>query len=122
MVFEWLMVWLLTTKPRKCFILIRCKERLISLILILVEEPFVRKSGKGVFKTVRGFSANRQVWFTLKKLSIPGIPDGMAIDTDGNLWVAVFGGSRVLKVDGNKRETLLDTINIPAEQVNAASL
>jgi hypothetical protein len=53
----------------------------------------------------------------LQKLSIPGIPDGMTIDSDGNLWVAVFGGSRVLKVDGSKSETLLDTIDIPAEQV-----
>ena len=41
----------------------------------------------------------------------------MTIDTDGNLWVAVFQGSRVLKIDGNKCETLLDTINIPTEQV-----
>jgi sugar lactone lactonase YvrE len=55
----------------------------------------------------------------LQKLSIPGIPDGMTIDSDGNLWVAVFGGSRVLKVDGSKSETLLDTIDIPAEQVIA---
>lgn len=26
-------------------------------------------------------------------------PDGMCIDTDGNLYVATFGGSKVLKVD-----------------------
>jgi hypothetical protein len=55
----------------------------------------------------------------LQKLSITGIPDGMTIDSDGNLWVAVFGGGRVLKVDGSKSETLLDTIEIPAEQVIA---
>lgn len=27
------------------------------------------------------------------------IPDGMTIDTDGNLYIATFGGSKVLKVD-----------------------
>ena len=41
----------------------------------------------------------------------------MTIDSDGNLWVAVFGGSRVLKLDGHKSETLLDTVNIQTEQV-----
>lgn len=27
------------------------------------------------------------------------LPDGMTIDTEGNLYVACFGGSKVLKVD-----------------------
>jgi gluconolactonase len=45
----------------------------------------------------------------------------MTIDSDGNLWVAVFGGGRVLKVDGSKSETLLDTIDIPAEQVTSVA-
>lgn len=27
------------------------------------------------------------------------IPDGMTIDTEGNLYVAAFGGSKVLKVN-----------------------
>jgi gluconolactonase len=71
------------------------------------------------FDITTGSVSNRKVWFTLQKLSIPGIPDGMTIDSDGNLWVAVFGGGRVLKVDGSKSETLLDTIEIPAEQVIA---
>lgn len=30
----------------------------------------------------------------------PGfVPDGMTIDTEGNLYVATFGGGKVLKVD-----------------------
>jgi gluconolactonase len=73
------------------------------------------------FDITTGSVSNRKEWFTLQKLSIPGIPDGMTIDSDGNLWVAVFGGSRVLKVDGSKSETLLDTIDIPAEQVTSVA-
>lgn len=41
----------------------------------------------------------------------------MAIDTDGNLWVAVFGAYRLIKVDPRRPETLLQTIEIPANQV-----
>lgn len=40
----------------------------------------------------------------------------MTIDTDGNLWVAVFDGGRVLHVDP-RTSKLLATIEIPAKQV-----
>ncbi len=35
-----------------------------------------------------------------------GNPDGMAIDSDDNLWVAMWGGGAVLKIDGRTGETL----------------
>ena len=41
----------------------------------------------------------------------------MAIDTDGNLWIAIFGGDRVIKIDPRKPETLLESIQLPAHQV-----
>lgn len=41
----------------------------------------------------------------------------MAIDTDGNLWVAIFGAYRIIKIDPRTPETLLQTIAIPANQV-----
>ncbi|XP_063918059.1 regucalcin-like [Zophobas morio] len=68
---------------------------------------------------VEGKVSERKVWFTLKEHNVPGFPDGMTIDTDGNLWVAVFEGSRIIKVDGSKPETLLDTIEMPARQVTS---
>lgn len=33
--------------------------------------------------------------FDLQKNDISGIPDGMTIDTNGNLWVAVYSGGSV---------------------------
>lgn len=27
------------------------------------------------------------------------IPDGMCIDTEGKLWVACYGGGRVIRID-----------------------
>lgn len=62
------------------------------------------------------FSANRKTAFEFDKYNIPGVPDGMTIDTDGNLWVAVFDGGRVLHVDPRTGK-LLSTIEVPAKQV-----
>lgn len=64
-----------------------------------------------------GTISNRKVWFSFKKNNLVGLPDGMTIDADGNLWVAVFSGSCVIKIDGHKAETLLDTVKLPATQV-----
>lgn len=66
---------------------------------------------------MRNFSANRKTIFTFSKHDIDGLPDGMTIDADGNLWVAVFNSSRVIKIDPRKPETLLETIKLPAKQV-----
>lgn len=59
---------------------------------------------------------NRKVVFNLDHHNIPGVPDGMTIDTDGNLWVAVFDGARILHINPNTSE-LLQTIKFPANQV-----
>ncbi|MCZ2122864.1 MAG: SMP-30/gluconolactonase/LRE family protein [Anaerolineales bacterium] len=45
----------------------------------------------------------------------PGWPDGMTSDTDGNLWVAMWGGARVTKWNPNTA-TLLEHVSIPALQ------
>ncbi|XP_025830554.1 regucalcin-like isoform X3 [Agrilus planipennis] len=72
------------------------------------------------YDQTNGTISNRKPIFTLEKHNIPGIPDGMTIDTDGNLWVAVFLGSRVIKIDPTKPETLLETIALPALQITSA--
>lgn len=61
--------------------------------------------------------ANGKSVFTLEQHQIQGGLDGMAIDTDGNLWIAVFNGFKVIKIDPRKPESLLETIDIPAKQV-----
>lgn len=64
---------------------------------------------------------NRKAIFSFEKLNIPGLPDGMCIDSDGNLWVAVFNGGRVIKIDPKKPDTLLDTILLPATQITSVA-
>nr|BAM19641.1 regucalcin [Papilio xuthus] len=67
-----------------------------------------------------GDICNLKYIFDFKKNDIEGFPDGMTIDTDGNLWVAVFDGSCVLKIDP-KAGSVLQKIPIPAKQVTSVT-
>ena len=48
-----------------------------------------------------------------------GVPDGMCVDVDGNLWVAHFGGRRVVKLAPEGDE--LDAIAVPAKAVTSCA-
>jgi xylono-1,5-lactonase len=48
-----------------------------------------------------------------------GIPDGMAVDADGNLWAAHVGGRRVVKLSPTGEE--LDAIPVPAKAVTSVA-
>lgn len=71
------------------------------------------------YDLVTGDISNRHPVFTLKNHGLDGLPDGMTIDKDGNLWIAIFNGYKVIKIDPRKPETLLQTIKIPAKQVTS---
>lgn len=57
--------------------------------------------------------------FDFRKQKINGFPDGMTVDTDGSLWVAVFGGSCIVQISSDGE--LLRKISIPAEQVTSCT-
>jgi sugar lactone lactonase YvrE len=46
-------------------------------------------------KLITFISANRRTAFDFELNGVEGYPDGMTIDTEGKLWVATFGGSKV---------------------------
>lgn len=50
---------------------------------------------------------------------LSGGPDGMTIDEDDNLWVALYGGGSVVKVDP-KTGDLLQIVAVPARDVTSA--
>lgn len=56
--------------------------------------------------------------FRLREAGIDGFADGQTIDADGNLWIAIFNGYKVIKIDPRKYNALLQTVEIPAKQVN----
>ncbi|KAI5694077.1 hypothetical protein M8J76_004576 [Diaphorina citri] len=62
-------------------------------------------SGNNLMRTVFDFAT----------AFVPGSPDGMTIDSDGKLWIASWGGSRIIKVDP-VTSTLLASILLPVER------
>lgn len=46
-----------------------------------------------------------------------GNPDGMCIDKEGNLWVAVWNGSSVVRVD-TESGSIIDRVELPAKKIS----
>jgi sugar lactone lactonase YvrE len=65
-----------------------------------------------------GDATNRRTLHALAD-DMPGMPDGMCVDSQGTLWVALWGGSRVL---GLTPEGAAHTqIDVPANQVTSVA-
>ncbi|KAK9298961.1 hypothetical protein QLX08_007876 [Tetragonisca angustula] len=58
------------------------------------------------YNSETGTISNKKIVFDLQKNDISGIPDGMTIDTNGNLWVAVYSGGSVLNINPQTGELL----------------
>lgn len=67
-----------------------------------------------------GEQSNRRVVLHLEKSGISGIPDGMTIDAEDKLWVAVFDGGKVLRVDPSTGK-IVSTVDIPAPKVTSVA-
>ncbi|XP_011175815.1 regucalcin isoform X1 [Solenopsis invicta] len=67
-----------------------------------------------------GTICNRRIVFDLNNTDLQGVPDGMTIDADGNLWIALFGGHHVIHVDP-KTGQVLRKVKIPAENVTSVA-
>ncbi|XP_024943710.1 regucalcin [Cephus cinctus] len=72
------------------------------------------------FDSYKGIISNKTIAFDLKSNNIIGTPDGMTIDVNGNLWVALYGGNHVINVNPRTGK-LLRAIKIPAEQVTSVA-
>jgi sugar lactone lactonase YvrE len=65
-----------------------------------------------------GAAGNRRTLHTLAD-DVPGLPDGMCVDAQGTLWVALWGGSRVL---GLTPEGAVHTqLDVPTNQVTSVA-
>lgn len=70
-----------------------------------------------VFDMVSGELANRRPYLTIE--GTPGAPDGMAIDAEDGLWVALWGGSAVRHYDA--AGVLRHEIMLPVSHVTACT-
>ncbi|MBB5253769.1 SMP-30/gluconolactonase/LRE family protein [Sulfurisphaera ohwakuensis] len=68
------------------------------------------------FDLMKGEISNRNTLIDLS--SYPGVPDGMTIDSEGMLWVALYGGGRVLRVTEGR---VLEEIKVPASHVTSVT-
>jgi sugar lactone lactonase YvrE len=69
------------------------------------------------FDAASGAISNRRTLITIEDGD--GVPDGLTIDADGNLWLALWGGGQVRRYapDG----TLDDVVQVPAAQVTSCT-
>ncbi|XP_030761703.1 regucalcin-like isoform X3 [Sitophilus oryzae] len=67
----------------------------------------------------KGDISNPRVSVDIEKFpSVTGSPDGMTIDNDDNLWIALFGGGSIIKVNPVTGQ-LLQVVPIPARDVTS---
>nr|CBY89799.1 DCA protein [Drosophila yakuba] len=69
-----------------------------------------------------GAVSNPKVVFDLRKIRPEGplFPDGMTVDTEGNIYVATFNGGTVFKVNPSTGKILLE-IKIPTKQITSVA-
>uniref|UniRef100_R4G322 Regucalcin n=1 Tax=Rhodnius prolixus TaxID=13249 RepID=R4G322_RHOPR len=63
--------------------------------------------------------ANRRTFFDFEENNLSGFPDGMTSDSEDNLWIACFNGSKVIQV--SQQGKLLRSIAIPAAKVTSVT-
>ena len=70
------------------------------------------------FDKATGRIANKRT--VVKIPTVMGMPDGMCVDSEGKLWVALWGGSSVTRWDPNTG-TLIESTDIPALNVSSCA-
>lgn len=67
----------------------------------------------------KGAVSGQQVILDYEAAGVTGVPDGMTIDQNDNLWVACFQGSKMICVDP-RRQQVVRNVAIPALSVTSA--
>ncbi|WP_291766232.1 SMP-30/gluconolactonase/LRE family protein [Caldivirga sp. UBA161] len=52
--------------------------------------------------------------------SLPGVPDGMTIDSEDYPWVALYGGGRVIRINPNTR-SVVEQVELPAQYTTSCT-
>ncbi|XP_051161842.1 regucalcin-like isoform X1 [Leptopilina boulardi] len=72
------------------------------------------------FDLPSGNISNKRIIIDVKEKGFQGFPDGMTIDTDGNLWIALVHGSKLIRVDPENGK-VLKVIDFPTKMVTSVA-
>ncbi len=86
-----------------------------SRYMYLIDTP-TRKVWKFLFDIDKGKISQREIAVDFGDL--PGVPDGMTVDSEGMIWVAHWGGGMISRWNPYSKK-LLKTIAIPAKNVTS---
>lgn len=81
-------------------------------------DSLTRKISSFDYSLRTGEISNRQTAVDFDKTNQKGVPDGMAVDANGMIWVAHWGGARLTRWNPSTG-ILLETLHVPAEQVSS---
>ena len=70
------------------------------------------------FDANSGTLSNRRKFMDIPKNW--GLPDGMTLDTDGNLWVALWDGACVIQIDKDTKE-IINKIEVPCPRASCCA-
>ncbi|CAG9831043.1 unnamed protein product [Diabrotica balteata] len=72
----------------------------------------------------QGKISNMKTIFSIKnqsELAEETFCDGMTLDSDGNIWLALFNSSKVYQLDPSNPETVLKVLEFPAAQITSVA-
>lgn len=62
-------------------------------------------------------TANKRIVFTTEPKNLTGAADGMTIDVEGNLWVALVGAGKIVQINPQQPEKVQKSIELPTKLV-----
>ena len=86
-------------------------------VMYYIDTPTMKVSAFD-YSLATGAIENRRTAVDFVQNNQPGSPDGMAVDEEGMIWVAHWGGARLTRWNPSTGK-LLDTLEIPADQVTS---
>ncbi len=88
-----------------------------SKTMYYIDSP-TRRVSSFDYSLQTGDISNRRIAVNFDETKQPGVPDGMAVDAEGMIWVAHWGGARMTRWNPSTGK-LLETITLPADQVTS---
>ncbi|XP_017876033.1 regucalcin-like isoform X2 [Ceratina calcarata] len=87
--------------------------------LYYIDTP-TRKVAAFDYEPINGTLSNKRIVFDLQKSNVSGLPDGMTIDRNGNIWVALYNGGGVANVDPSTGK-VIRIIKLPVQKVTSCA-